>query len=62
MPESTELGRIRLYKFNNPDGLEQMGQMYYLPTEASGKPEQEPPGLMVTEKLSRDAERAKPTS
>ncbi|MGI6450306.1 MAG: flagellar hook-basal body protein [Desulfitobacteriia bacterium] len=37
LPEPTELGRIRLYKFNNPDGLEQMGQNVYLPTEASGE-------------------------
>ncbi|HHV64783.1 MAG TPA: flagellar hook-basal body complex protein [Peptococcaceae bacterium] len=35
--ELIELGQIRLYDFNNPDGLEQIGQNIYLPTAASGE-------------------------
>lgn len=35
--QTIEIGRISLYKFANPDGLEQMGHNIYLPTAASGE-------------------------
>lgn len=36
LKEVIEFGRIPLYKFNNPEGLEQMGHNMFLPTQASG--------------------------
>lgn len=35
--QTIEIGRISLYKFANPDGLEQIGHNIYLPTAASGE-------------------------
>ncbi|RNC29539.1 MAG: Flagellar basal-body rod protein FlgG [Candidatus Dichloromethanomonas elyunquensis] len=35
--EAVEIGQISLFKFKNPDGLEQMGHNIYLPTQASGE-------------------------
>jgi len=32
-----ELGQISLFRFDNPEGLEQMGHNMFLPTEASGE-------------------------
>lgn len=37
LPEVTDIGQISLFKFDNPEGLEQIGHNMYLPTEASGK-------------------------
>lgn len=37
-------GKVALYKFSNPDGLEQMGNNIFLPTQASGEAQEGVPG------------------
>jgi len=42
--EETVIGNIVLFKFDNPEGLEQMGHNVFLPTDASGVANQGTPG------------------